>query len=297
MSRLRSFLAHLTMPTISSRTDFVRYVLIVNVFAIFIAFAIDITQQLVFFTTWSAAFRSWVLTLVAVIMIATPVAVVFARAQRDVQSAKKALEDLSRTDPLTGLPNRRALMEAGETSTTQAMVLVIADIDRFKAVNDTYGHRAGDAVLQTVGRILTAHLAAYGLVGRLGGEEFALISANATLEQIIPSLDNLLRVIETTPFVTPGGIVKITMSAGVGVRQPSEPFDWLYAEADEALYLAKRSGRNCLRLSSRARDVLPSDKMINGWPISLTGDAMSGRDRQPSLPLYSSVSRRDPAPF
>ena len=93
------------------------------------------------------------------------------------------------------------------------MVLVIADVDRFKTVNDTYGHRAGDAVLQTVGRIMTQHLARYGLVGRLGGEEFALISSNASPEQIIPALRNLLRATETTPFVTPAGAFGITMSA------------------------------------------------------------------------------------
>jgi diguanylate cyclase (GGDEF)-like protein len=123
------------------------------------------------------------------------------------------LEDLSRTDPLTGLPNRCALMEASEAPATQTMILVIADVDRFNSVNDTYGHQAGDAVLQAVGRIMMQHLAGYGLVGRLGGEEFALISSNASIKQIIPTLRDLLQAIETTPFVTPGGAVRITMSA------------------------------------------------------------------------------------
>jgi diguanylate cyclase (GGDEF)-like protein len=263
MPRLRSFLTRLTMPTISSRREFVRYVVLVNVFGLIVALGIDVTQQLLFFTTWPAALRSWALTVGAVAVIATPVAVVFARAQRELQSAKRALEALSRTDPLTGLPNRRALMEAGETSTSETMVLVIADVDRFKAVNDTYGHRAGDAVLQAVGRIMTAHLAEYGLVGRLGGEEFALISTNVSLGQVIPALRKLMRAIEATPFVTPGGLVQITMSAGVAIRDPSEPFERLYSEADEALYLAKRSGRNQVRLSARAGGVLPPNQMTD----------------------------------
>jgi K+-transporting ATPase A subunit len=80
MSRLRSVLTRLTMPTISSRQKFVRYVLLVNAFGLIVAFAIDITQQLLFFTTWPAALRSWALTFVAVVVIATPVAMVFARA-------------------------------------------------------------------------------------------------------------------------------------------------------------------------------------------------------------------------
>lgn len=266
MSHLRTVLTRLTMPTIATRWQFVRYVLLVNAFALLVAFAIDITQQLVFFTSWDAAMRSWALTFVAVVVIATPVAAVFARAQRDVQSAKKALEDLSRTDPLTELPNRRALMEAGERSSAQTMVLVIADIDRFKAVNDTYGHRAGDAVLQTVGRIMTAHLATYGLVGRLGGEEFALIASNAALESIMPALDGLLRAIEATPFVTPGGVVRITLSAGVAIRDPSASFERLYAEADAALYQAKRSGRNRIQLSARAQGTLPPEMKLTVSP-------------------------------
>jgi diguanylate cyclase (GGDEF)-like protein len=106
---------------------------------------------------------------------------------------------------------------------------------------------------------MTAHRAEYGLVGRLGGEEFARISSNAALEQIIPALGDLLGAIETTPFVTPGGVVRITMSAGIAIRDPYEPFERLYAEADEALYRAKRSGRNRIQLSARAREVLPPE--------------------------------------
>jgi diguanylate cyclase (GGDEF)-like protein len=260
MSPVQSFLTRLTRPTISSRRDLVRYVVFVTVFGLVAALAIDVAQQLVFFTTWATAFRSWAVTVAAVTVIATPVATIFARAQWELQRAKDVLEDLSRTDPLTGLPNRRALMEASEAPTPQTMVLVIADVDRFKAVNDTYGHRAGDAVLQAVGRIMTQHLAGFGLVGRLGGEEFALISSDASLEQIMSALRELLRAIDATPFVTPGGAVQITMAAGIAIRHSSEPFERLYSEADEALYLAKRSGRNRIELSARAKEALPPGK-------------------------------------
>ena len=263
MPPIRSFLTRLTRPTISSKWDLVRYVLLVNMFGLVAALAIDVTQQLLFFTTWAAALRSWAVTIAAVTVIATPVATMFARAQWELQHAKDALEELSRTDPLTGMPNRRALMEASEAPTPQTMVLVIADVDRFKAVNDTYGHRAGDAVLQTVGRIMTQHLARYGLVGRLGGEEFALISSTSSPEQIIPALRDLVRAIEMTPFVISGGAVRITMSAGVAIRGQFEPFERLYSEADEALYLAKRSGRNRIELSARAREALPPGTMAD----------------------------------
>ena len=74
MPPVRSFLTRLTRPTISSRRDLVRYVLLVNMFGLVAAFAIDITQQLLFFTTWAAALRSWAVTIAAVTVIATPVA-------------------------------------------------------------------------------------------------------------------------------------------------------------------------------------------------------------------------------
>lgn len=89
---------------IASRRDLVRCVVFVTVFGLVAALAVDVTQQLVFFTTWAAALRSWAVTIVAVTVIATPVATVFARAQWDLQRAKNALEEISRTDPLTGYP-------------------------------------------------------------------------------------------------------------------------------------------------------------------------------------------------
>jgi len=244
------------MPTITNSSEFVRYVLLVNVFALLIALAVDVTQQLLFFTGWSVALRSWALTVLVVAVIATPVAMVFARAQRDLQLAKRTLEKISRTDQLTGLANRRALMEAGEQSSSQEMVLVIADMDHFKVVNDTHGHRAGDAVLQAVAEIMTRHLAGTGLVGRLGGEEFALVSVSAPLERILTAWDEFQQALARTPIIIPTGIVQVTMSAGVAVRSRSGTFDKLYSEADEALYAAKGMGRNRIELSPGATRML-----------------------------------------
>lgn len=258
MSRIRHFLKRLTLPTITNRAELVRYIILVNVFGLVIALALDVTQQLLFFTTWATAVRSWVLTVLAVGVIATPVALVFGLAQRDLQRAKQELEILSRTDSLTGLANRRALMEAGEADSSQALILVIVDVDRFKSVNDRYGHRAGDTVLRTVGRIMAAHLEKHGLVGRLGGEEFALISSETALGPVVQALDRLLKAVAQTPVVSSGAVIHVTLSAGIAIRDPSEPFEKLYSEADSALYRAKHAGRNQIALSGRARDSVPA---------------------------------------
>jgi diguanylate cyclase (GGDEF)-like protein len=101
-----------------------------------------------------------------------------------------------------------------------------------------------------------------GSLRRLCGEEFALIASNASLEQITAALGDLLRAIETTPFVTLGGAIRITMSAGIAIRNPFEPFERLYAEADEVLYRAKRSGRNRIELSPRVQEA-PTPKRFH----------------------------------
>jgi diguanylate cyclase (GGDEF)-like protein len=168
--------------------------------------------------------------------------------------AERDNDHRARHDVLTGLPNRRFLMETSEALASQPMVLAIVDIDHFKVVNDTHGHRAGDTVLQVVGTLMATRLARYGMVGRLGGEEFALIAVQASVEQIVEGLGDLLRTVETTPIVAAGVTIHVTLSAGVAVRGPSEPFDKAYSEADEALYRAKRSGRNRIELSGWARD-------------------------------------------
>lgn len=168
--------------------------------------------------------------------------------------AERNNDHWARHDMLTGLPNRRSLMEANEAVTQQAVVLVLIDIDHFKTVNDTYGHQVGDAVLQAAGRMIAGHLAKYGIVARFGGEEFALLSSTASIKQLLPALNNLLGIVERTPIVAAKATVRLTLSVGVARREAFDPFDKVYSEADEALYQAKRAGRNQVRLSTRIRD-------------------------------------------
>ena len=129
MYTLRHLIQKLTMPTITSSRELVRYVLLVNLFALVIALSVDVTTQLVFFTSWAAVVRTCVITVLTVGVIATPVALVFGRAQRELQTAKRRLEEISRTDPLTGLSNRHATLEASEAHAHQTMVMVIDESD------------------------------------------------------------------------------------------------------------------------------------------------------------------------
>lgn len=157
---------------------------------------------------------------------------------------------LAETDPLTGLFNRRAFdnkLAAQKTDDLQRSALVIGDIDKFKALNDTYGHPFGDMVIQKIAHVLKAKVREEALVARVGGEEFALFSSNID-EKDIMHLAERLRVAVSEEAYSDGrtrlGPGKITISFGVCHGSLATNTQSLYSQADEALYASKRVGRN-----------------------------------------------------
>lgn len=218
-----------------------RYVARTTVLSAGLALALDVANQLVFFAGWESALRSWLVTVLVAGGIALAASRSIGRAQLALWRAKAEVEHLSRTDPLTGLLNRRALF-ADLGPVVDTMTLVIADLDHFKRVNDTHGHLVGDEVIRTVSALLGRHLGDLGRVGRLGGEEFAFLSSAVPLPLVMERLQALRDAIEATPMAMDR--VTVTVSAGVAIRRQHQTFEALYAAADRALYAAKASGRN-----------------------------------------------------
>jgi diguanylate cyclase (GGDEF)-like protein/PAS domain S-box-containing protein len=171
---------------------------------------------------------------------------------------QRELERLARTDSLTGLSNRRVLQESLERAAAlarrhrQPLALILLDIDRFKQVNDRYGHPAGDAVLVEVAQRLAATMRSGELLARVGGEEFACLITDARAEEAITVADRARRVMAAMPFQAAGGL---TVSAGVGLMRAPEDGDCLYRLADRALYDAKREGRNRTRCLAAGDDL------------------------------------------
>ncbi|WP_246429759.1 GGDEF domain-containing protein [Prosthecomicrobium pneumaticum] len=227
---------------IRSDRDLRLFVLRGTLVAVTAALCLDIANQLLFFEGWPAALRSWLFTVLFAIIVAMPLFNLVGRAHREAETARAEAEAIGRTDPLTGLPNRRAMMELSETH-LGTMVLAIVDIDRFKAVNDTYGHLAGDEVIRRVGRMMAAELGRYGPLCRIGGEEFALLSRDAP-DEVVEALRLFRERIAAVPLLVGEAAVQVTLSAGVAVRRPGASFMEVFAEADRALYDAKRDGRN-----------------------------------------------------
>jgi len=183
-------------------------------------------------------------------ILALPLAYFGGRSNLALYQAKCEAERSSLTDPLTGLMNRRAFMRMSECEGGVQQALVVFDIDRFKRINDTHGHQVGDVVICQVAEALQSVLGASGEVARVGGEEFALLAPPSAYDDLIIKLIALRERVEATPIAIEGGTIRTTISAGLALRAPGESFANLYRRADQALYAAKKAGRNCLRFSA-----------------------------------------------
>lgn len=162
------------------------------------------------------------------------------------------------TDPLTGLYNRRFLDELGAREIVRArrlfqpLTAAFIDADKFKSINDTYGHPAGDAVLRGLGPAIRKALRATDLLGRYGGEELVLLLPGTTLAQAAPVLERLRQEIEAMVIPELNGR-QVTASIGAAQLLPSDSdIAALLARADAALYRAKESGRNRVELAQAA---------------------------------------------
>jgi diguanylate cyclase (GGDEF)-like protein len=179
---------------------------------------------------------------------------------RELAARNKELAQLSLTDALTGLPNRRALsgrlsFEVARVATEGGKIaFVIGDVDKFKSVNDTWGHEFGDVVLKAVGKALCDASGSDVLVTRLGGEEFGVVVPLA--DAALATAELLRRAVETIALRCPDGAVRsFTISLGVARVEGPAPAGHdaeaasvaLYRAADKALYEAKQGGRNCVR--------------------------------------------------
>ncbi len=172
---------------------------------------------------------------------------------RDITQWKKMekkLIQLASTDNLTGLFNRRVFLDriAEEIARckrySKSAVLVMLDLDHFKSVNDTYGHAAGDEVLRHFVDIIRANVREADVSGRLGGEEFALLLPETTLDAAIPVVERILNHVRQSAISTGDGEVRYTASAGFVQISDENSIDDLMARADKALYRAKKEGRD-----------------------------------------------------
>ena len=189
----------------------------------------------------------------------------------------------SRRDHLTGLPNRAAFREAYLRTVSlasrrgESITVAILDLDRFKFVNDNYGHAAGDEVLRRTGAVLTGAIRKSDLLARWGGEEFVALFPNTALEGATNAVRKALEALSDQKFHASGGRnFHVTFSAGVAEVTPSNTLEEAIAEADRFLYLAKAQGRNCV-LSSMDKSSQQPRNILLVEPDDMVATIVKGR--------------------
>jgi two-component system cell cycle response regulator len=174
--------------------------------------------------------------------------------QNELIKARESLRFEALHDHLTGVWNRGAVLNLLQREVQrrqrsgEALGVIMADVDHFKNINDSYGHLVGDAVLAEVARRLTASVRGYDSVGRYGGEEFLIIAPGCDPKGLVVSAERLRGVIAESPIASTAGPIPVTLSVGLvsvnaGDSEPVEHIALVQA-ADSALYRAKAAGRN-----------------------------------------------------
>jgi diguanylate cyclase (GGDEF)-like protein len=188
-------------------------------------------------------------------------AFVLVRARNHQEALVEQLRRMAAIDPLTGLVTRRVLDEAAQSALSGAgqddgTALVLIDLDRFKSINDTYGHPVGDAVLVHVSQVLARQTRADTVVCRMGGDEIAVLLPGCSNLTAMRRAQDLLDAVHAHPFqLDDGTLIAISVSIGVAqVPVHAEALNTLYTVADRALYEAKRSGRGRISAPPRTDD-------------------------------------------
>ena len=171
--------------------------------------------------------------------------------------AQARLERLAHTDSLTGLLNRRAFFDRVEeifrpSKNPAPVAVMMIDIDHFKRVNDTFGHAAGDVMIQAIANCIEVSVAAADdaterLIARFGGEEFAVLVRGLGLDAASELAECIVRDVRSIVWWHGHDALTTTVSIGLALREPGESIDRLLMAADDAVYAAKRDGRDCWR--------------------------------------------------
>ncbi len=186
--------------------------------------------------------------------------------QHALLKSQEALQYEASHDPLTGLWNRGAIVDLLRRETQRhqrtgsALGVIMADVDHFKKINDTYGHPVGDAVLREVSKRLSGSVRTYDSVGRYGGEEFLIIIPSCDPPYLRTGAERLRLSIADRPIETPAGPISSTISIGVAsapvADEATSELEALLKVSDDALYRAKGGGRNRVEIALASRTAM-----------------------------------------
>lgn len=158
----------------------------------------------------------------------------------------KSLDYMATRDFMTGIYNRRKFFELGQElcQVSENLFAIMMDIDKFKNINDDYGHPFGDIVIKSITNIISQYIPEEAIFGRLGGEEFAILYVADSMAMIVEKIEEIRKAIEDLEEKHDETMVKFTISNGITKKHTNDTLDDLLKRADKALYEAKGSGRN-----------------------------------------------------
>jgi len=196
----------------------------------------------------------FMVVLLSVLTIILLLLIIYAMAGKLVSKlseSQRQLKQMSITDELTGLRNRRFIMERLWEEFQRArreerpLGLIMLDLDSFKRFNDAYGHRFGDLVLKEAASRMRAGIREYDLLGRIGGEEFLIVTPDSHMEETVSIAERVRALVKGEPIGDEAAMVKVTVSAGVSIlRDDDRNIDILISRTDSALYEAKKQGKD-----------------------------------------------------
>ncbi len=184
--------------------------------------------------------------------------------QYHLVQTQEALRREASRDSLTGIWNRKAILDILDRELLRcernhaAVGVIMADVDHFKAVNDSRGHAAGDFVLRIIATEIAAVVRPYDSVGRYGGEEFLIVAPECGLTETWELAERVRSCIENCSVIVGGNSVNVSLSLGIATSASSGNSEHLLQEADTALYQAKNAGRNCVQTSAGHADSVPA---------------------------------------
>jgi diguanylate cyclase (GGDEF)-like protein len=200
--------------------------------------------------------------------------------QSELIAAREGLHIQATQDSLTGVSNRRVVLEALQAEVVRAvrqhvpLGVILADLDHFKSINDAHGHAVGDTVLREAASKMAAALRPYDRLGRYGGEEFLIVAPGCGLDEVISVAERLRLALLAEPVQTRNGIIEISASFGVisSAQFNNVDAEALIQAADEALYQAKASGRNCVQVAGSVSG-LADNTIVTTSSCSASGSA------------------------
>jgi len=234
-----------------------------------LAMAADLALQLIVFGGWIDILRGWAITTGVIALVAYPIGIYLGKTRLDHHRTKIKLAEQSLADGLTGLRNRASLPVDYDAGPEGIRLLILLSLDRFKTVNERYGHIIGDRVLIRSARLIAEELGNLGNIYRTDGKEFTVLATGCTVAEAKAQVLALLARFESSNFGTLEKPVCLTASAGIAEVPAATPFTQAFAAADAALESAKATGRSrvCLASEPTASGIVEGDEVI--WSADL----------------------------